>query len=304
MNIVFMGTPYFALESLRAIFNSGHNVLAVVSQPDKQIGRGMKVMHTPTKEFAVEKNIPFFQPDKVKGNTEFIDQIKALKPDVIVVVAYGKILPQEILDIPKYGCINVHASLLPKYRGAAPIQWAIINGEEYTGVTTMKMDAGMDTGDILLSSQMKIEDNDTYGSLYEKLQKLGAKLLIETLECLVEGTIKPKKQSDDFTMAPMIFKENCKIDFNKSAKEIVNLVRGVNPAPGAWMELNDNIYKVWNVEIAKDVQNIQETGQIILEDSNRGLYISTHDGVLSILELQAPNMKRMSVNDFLRGHKI
>lgn len=307
MNIVFMGTPDFALETLKAIFNSGHNILAVVSQPDKPVGRGMRFQKTPTKEFAEENGIKVFQPAKIRDNTEFIQEIKNLKPDLIVVVAYGKILPQELLDIPKYGSMNVHGSLLPKYRGAAPIQWAIINGEEYTGITTMKMDAGMDTGDMLLTTTVKIEDDDTYGTLYEKLKVEGAKLAVETLERLVEGTLKPKKQPEEFTIAPMIFKENCKIDFSKSAKEIVNLVRGVNPAPGAWMELRGVIYKVWSAQAIDEEENLdneQSYGKIIKADSKNGLLIKTGKGVLSVLEIQAPNMKRMEIKEFLRGHSL
>ena len=268
----------------------------------------MKFQKTPTKEFAEENGIKVLQPAKIKNNTEFMDEIKSLKPDIIVVVAYGKILPQELLDIPKYGSINVHGSLLPKYRGAAPIQWAIINGEEYTGITTMKMDAGMDTGDMLLTSTVKIEEDDTYGTLYEKLKVEGAKLAVETLERLVEGTLKPKKQPEEFTTAPMIFKENCKIDFSKSAKEIVNLVRGVNPAPGAWMELNGNIYKVWNAKVLDEEQEScdieQSCGTIIKADSKDGLLIKTGNGILSIIEIQAPNMKRMEIKEFLRGHTL
>ncbi len=309
MNIVFMGTPDFALETLKAIYNSGHNILAVVSQPDKPVGRGMKFQKTPTKEFAEEKGIKVFQPAKVKGNVEFIEEIKKLKPDIIVVVAYGKILPQELLDIPKYGCVNVHGSLLPKYRGAAPIQWAIINGEEYTGITTMKMDAGMDTGDMLLTAKVKIEDSDNYGTLYEKLKEVGAKLLIETLERIIEGTVKPQKQPEEYTIAPMIYKENCKINFGKTAKEIVNLIRGVNPAPGAWMEYNGVVYKVWNARALEesetaDLEKWDGPGVILKADSKNGLYISVADGVISILEIQAPNLKRMDIKDYLRGHEI
>jgi methionyl-tRNA formyltransferase len=303
------GTQDFALETLKEIYKSGHNILAVVSQPDKKVGRGMKVQMTPTKEFAVENEIKCFQPEKIRNNEEFINNIKALKPDIIVVVAYGKILPKELLDIPKYGCMNVHGSLLPKYRGAAPIQWAIINGEEVTGVTTMKMDVGMDTGDIYLTQEVEITKEDTYGSLYEKLKKVGAKLAIRTLDCIVEGSCKPKKQPEEFSVAPMIYKENCKINYMQSAFSIVNLIRGVNPMPGAWTTLDDETYKFWSAEEVeeddfKDVKGDLAPGTILESDSKHGLFIATASGVLSVKEIQAPGAKRMNILDFLRGKKL
>ena len=303
------GTPDFALETLKEIHKSGHNILAVVSQPDKKVGRGMKEQMTPTKEFAVENDIKVFQPEKLKNNEEFFNEIRSLKPDIIVVVAYGKILPKDLLDIPKYGCMNVHGSLLPKYRGAAPIQWAIINGEEVTGITTMKMDVGMDTGDMYLTEEVPIEKEDTYGTLYEKLKKVGAKLAVKTLDCIVEGTVKPKKQPDDFSVAPMIFKENCKINYMQSAFSIVNLVRGVNPAPGAWTTLDDEVYKIWKAEEVEEddfegVDGAQAPGTVLESNSKKGLFIATASGVLSVKEIQAPGAKRMDILDFLRGKKI
>ena len=309
MNIVFMGTPDFALETLKQIHNSGHNILAVVCQPDKQVGRGMKVQMPPTKEYAVANNIEVLQPEKIKNNQEFFDKVKSLKPDIIVVVAYGKILPQDILDIPKYGSMNVHGSLLPKYRGAAPIQWAIINGDETTGVTTMKMDAGMDTGDMYLKSEIPIEKDDTYGTMYEKLKLLGAKLAVKTLDDILDGTIKAKKQGDDFSTAPMIFKEDTKIDFYKSAYSAVNLIRGVNPAPGAWFTYEDKVFKVWKAEELSEEEFSEseltsKPGCIIVSNSKEGLIIETSSGLLSVLEIQAPNSKRMNIKDYLRGNEI
>lgn len=324
MNIVFMGTPDFAVEGLKALYEAGHNILAVVSQPDKPSGRGMKLMPTPTKEFAQEKGIKVFQPEKVKNNTEFLEDLKALNPEVIVVIAYGKILPVEILELPKYGCINVHGSLLPKYRGAAPIQWSIINGDLETGVTTMYMDKGMDTGDMLLKEKVKIEDDETYGTLYEKLKTLGGSLIVKTLEELEKGDLKRERQSDDFSIAPMIFKEECKIDWSKSAVEIRNLVRGVNPAPGAWTTLNDKVYKIWKCKIYKEnidsfqdnlkneelnnmtnfKENSQNYGNILVSNSKEGLLVSTGKGIISIEEIQAPNSKRMNILDYLRGNNI
>ena len=304
MNIVFMGTPDFAVESLKKIYEAGDNVLAVVSQPDKPSGRGMKLMPTPTKEFALEKDIKVYQPEKVKNNEEFINELESLNPDVMVVVAYGKILPEKVLQIPRYGCINVHGSLLPKYRGAAPIQWAIINGESETGVTTMYMDKGMDTGDMILKESILIEDNDTYGSLYEKLKVLGGELIVTTLSELEKGNVNREKQSEDFTMAPMIFKEDCKIDWSKTAFEIKNLVRGVNPAPGAWTTLGDKVYKIWECEEVEETIFSEKTGTVLVANSKDGLVISTGKNAVKVNVIQAPNSKRMNILDYLRGNSI
>ena len=321
MNIVFMGTPDFAVESLNSLYEAGHNILAVVSQPDKPTGRGMKLLPTPTKSFAIEKGIRVYQPEKIKNNTSFIDELKNLNPDVIVVVAYGKILPMEVLEIPKYGCINVHGSLLPKYRGAAPIQWSIINGDKETGITTMYMSKGMDTGDMLLKETVKIDDNDTYGSLYEKLKKVGGKLIVKTLEELEKGNLKAEEQSEEFTLAPMIFKEDCKIDWSKSAYAIRNLVRGVNPAPVAWTTLENKVYKIWSCEVLdisyveehfselnKKLENFEalgdKVGTVLVSNSKDGLIILTGENLISIKEIQAPNSKRMNILDYLRGNNI
>ena len=214
MKIVFMGTPDFAEKSLEAIYNSGHEILAVVTNPDRPKGRGMKMVASPVKEFAISKNLKIYQPEKVRNNVEFIEEIKALQPDVICVVAYGKILPKEILDIPRLGCINVHGSLLPKYRGAAPIQWAVINGEKVTGVTTMYMDIGMDTGDMILKEEVSIGEDETTGELWDKLSEVGAKLLVKTLKQIEDGTATRIPQGEDFSMAPMLNKEMSKINWN------------------------------------------------------------------------------------------
>ncbi|MBO5178844.1 MAG: methionyl-tRNA formyltransferase [Clostridia bacterium] len=304
MNIVFMGTPDFAVESLSKIYDNGHEVLAVVSQPDRPSGRGMKLKPTPVKEYAESKNIKVYQPEKVRKNIEFIEILKKMKPDVIVVVAYGQILPEEILNIPKYGCINVHGSLLPKYRGSAPIQWSIINGDKTTGITTMYMDKGMDTGDMILKEEIEISDDDTFGSLYEKLKKLGGKLIIETLEKISEGMAPRTKQPDDFTLAPMIEKETCKIDWNKSAVEIRNLVRGLNPMPVAYTTLDNMNYKIWMCEVLDDSLNDETPGTILYANEKEGLCVATGKGVIGITEIQAPNSKRMFIKDYLRGNKI
>lgn len=304
MNIVFMGTPDFAVESLKKIYENGHNVLAVVSQPDRPSGRGMKLKPTPVKEYAESKSLKVYQPEKVRKNVEFIETLKSLKPDVIVVVAYGQILPEEILEIPKYGCINVHGSLLPKYRGSAPIQWAIINGEEKTGITTMYMDKGMDSGDMILKEEVAIADDDTFGTLYEKLKKVGGRLILQTLEKVSEEMAPRHKQPDDYTLAPMIEKEICRINWSKSAVEIRNLIRGLNPMPGAYTSLDDKIYKIWMCEIIDYESSDEIPGTIICANSKDGLCVATGSGIVSITEIQAPNSKRMSIKDYLRGNQI
>lgn len=321
LNILFMGTPDFAKESLEAVYNNGYNILGVVTNVDKPKGRGMKMMQTPVKEYAIEKNIPIYQPEKVKKNKDFIDEIRSLNPDVICVVAYGKILPKEILEIPKYGCINVHASLLPKYRGAAPIQWAVLNGDEITGITTMYMNEGMDTGDMILKREVKIGDNETTGELWDRLSKIGGELLIETLKQIEAGTAPREKQCEkDYTMAPMLNKEMAKIDWeNKTAVEIKNLVRGLNPIMGAYSLLNGKKIKFWKIEVVSNEQLFTEypdlkvyedrfydlfPGTVLFVDEKKGLYIKTIDANIKVLEIQGENSRKMSIGDFLRGNKL
>lgn len=313
MKIVFMGTPDFAKESLEAVYNAGYEVLAVVTNPDKPSGRGMKMTPSPVKEFALEKNIKIYQPLKVRENFEFIEEIKNLKPDVICVVAYGKILPKEILDIPHKGCINVHGSLLPKYRGAAPIQWAVLNGDKVTGITTMYMDVGMDTGDMILKEEVEIGDDETTGELWDKLSKIGGELLVKTLNKVEEGTAPRQKQGEDFTLAPMLEKQMAKIDWeNKTAQEIKNLVRGLNPIMGAYTFLNGKKIKFWKVQVASsdelmyDEENIRifKNGTVIVSDVKDGIFIKTKQGILKVLEIQGENAKRMSIQDYLRGNTI
>lgn len=311
LNILFMGTPDFARDSLEAVYNAGHNILGVVTNPDRPKGRGMKLVASPVKEFAIEKKLKIFQPEKVKKNEEFISQIKDMNPDVICVVAYGKILPKEILDIPKLGCINVHGSLLPKYRGAAPIQWAVLNGDKKTGITTMYMDVGMDTGDMILKQEVEIGEDETTGELWDRLSKIGGELLVETLKQIESGTAPREKQGEDFSVAPMLNKEMAKIDWeNKTAQEIKNLVRGLNPIMGAYTFLNGSKIKFWKVDIAKNIgydeDNIQifRNGTVLVSDQRDGLFIKTKKGILSVLEIQGENAKRMSINEFLRGNQI
>ena len=310
MKIVFMGTPDFAKESLEALYNAKYEILAVVTNPDRPKGRGMKMIASPVKEFALEKGIKIYQPEKVRNNEEFISEIKALKPDVICVVAYGKILPKEILEIPSKGCINVHGSLLPKYRGAAPIQWAVLNGDKKTGVTTMYMDVGMDTGDMILKQETKIGEDETTGELWERLSKIGGDLLVKTLKKIENKTAPRIKQGDDFTMAPMLDKSIAKIDWeNKTALEIKNLVRGLNPIMGAYTFLNGKKIKFWKVDVAKDIfadgdMEFMKNGTVIVSDKRDGIYIKTKDGILKVLEVQGENAKKMPIQDYLRGNQI
>ena len=306
MKILFMGTPDFAKESLEAVYNAGHKILGVVTNPDRPKGRGMKVVASPVKEYAISKNLEIYQPEKIRNNLEFIEKMKSLAPDVICVVAYGKILPKEILDIPTLGCINVHGSLLPKYRGAAPIQWAVINGDKTTGITTMYMDIGMDTGDMILKEEVEIGSNETTGELWSRLSKIGGQLLVKTLEQIQNGTAPRIPQNNEFSMAPMLEKEISKIDWNsKSAHEIKNLVRGLDPIMGTYSYLNGKKIKIWKVDIVSDNNNNNnENGTVIKADSKEGLYVKVKDGVIKILEIQGENAKRMNIQDFLRGNNI
>ena len=299
--IVFMGTPDFSVSILEAIYNAGHDVALAVSQPDKPAGRDLKIKPTPVKQFCQEHNIPILQPDKIRNNTEFINELKKINPDFIVTAAYGKILPIEILDIPKIAPLNVHASLLPKYRGAAPIQWSIINGETVTGVTIMVMDEGMDTGDMLLKEEIQIEPKETYGTLYDKLRILGGQVIVKALSDY--DNLERKEQGDDCSLAPLIEKSLGKIDWNKDAISIHNLVRGLNPMPGAYFSINDKTYKVWETEVIDKNSNLKP-GEIVLQNPKEGLIIQTGNGQLSIKTIQAQNSKRMNIGDYLRGNVI
>lgn len=321
MKIVFMGTPDFARESLKALVENGYDVDAVVTNPDRPKGRGMKMMMSDVKEYATEVGIKkVLQPEKVKKNDEFINELKEINPDLIVVVAYGKILPQEILDIPRLGSINVHGSLLPKYRGAAPIQWSVINGDKVTGVTTMYMGQGMDTGDMILKKEVEIGDDETTGELWDRLSKVGADLLVETVKEIEAGVAPREKQGDDFTLAPMLDKEMAKIDWeNKTAAEIKNLVRGLNPFMGAYSFYEGKKIKFWKVDICSNedlLKNFPELkefedrfldlpeGTVLFSDSKTGLYIKAKDANIKVLEMQGENAKKMTAEEFLRGTSL
>lgn len=315
-----MGTPDFALESLKALYEAKYDIIGVVTNIDKPKGRGMKMVASPVKEYAIEKNLQVYQPIKVRNNPEFLEEVKKLNPDLICVVAYGKILPQELLDIPQYGCVNVHGSLLPEYRGAAPIQWAVLNGDKKTGVTTMFMNAGMDTGDMILKEEVEIGDDETTGELWDRLKTIGANLLIKTVKEIENGTATRTKQPEEGTMAPMLSKEMAKIDWkNKTANDIKNLVRGLNPIMGAYTFLDGKKIKFWKVqtltenELLEKFQELEEykyhlnkmqAGTVLFSDDKKGLFIKANGGILQVLEIQGENSKRMAVGDFLRGNPV
>ena len=315
-----MGTPDFALESLKALYEAKYDIIGVVTNIDKPKGRGMKMVASPVKEYAIEKNLQVYQPIKVRNNPEFLEAVKKLNPDLICVVAYAKILPQELLDIPKYGCVNVHGSLLPEYRGAAPIQWAVLNGDKKTGVTTMFMNAGMDTGDMILKEEVEIGEDETTGELWDRLKTIGANLLIKTVKEIENGTATRTKQPEEGTMAPMLSKEMAKIDWeNKTAQEIKNLVRGLNPIMGAYTFLDGKKIKFWKVqtltenELLEKFQELEEykyhlnkmqAGTVLFSDDKKGLFIKANGGILQVLEIQGENSKRMAVGDFLRGNPV
>lgn len=307
MRILFMGTPDFARDSLKALYEANYDIVGVVTNPDRPKGRGMKRVASLVKKYALEKGLPVYQPEKVKNNEEFVSKIKELAPEMICVVAYGKILPKEILDIPKYGCINLHGSLLPQYRGAAPIQWAVLNGDNVTGVTTIYMNEEMDAGDIILKEEVEIKEHETTGEVWEKLAKIGAKLLVKTVEQIKKGIAPRRKQEGKYTIAPMLKKEMAKIEWDTmDTQKICNLVRGLNPIMGAYAFYEEKKIKLWKVEQDK-IKPEEETlkpGTILLASPKEGLKIKTVDGAICVIELQGENAKRMLVSDFLRGNLL
>ncbi len=298
-----MGTPEFAVPSLDMLVKEGYEVIAVVTQPDKPKGRGNKMAAPPIKEYALKNNIEVLQPLKVK-TSEFAEELRVRKPDLLVTVAYGKILSAEVLEVPPLGCINVHGSLLPKYRGAAPIQWAIINGESVTGITTMYTDIGMDTGDMLLKSGIKITDEMTAGELHDKLSVLGAEVLRDTLIKLQENTLERVPQiNEEAIYAPMMQKETGLINWSKSSKEIHNLVRGTNPWPGAYTFLNGDRIRVWKTEVVDESTSGNKAGTVC-QVSKSGIIVSAGRGLVKIMEIQADSSKRMTVEEYICGHRI
>lgn len=302
MKIVFMGTPDFAVPSLKALIKE-FDVKAVFTQPDKPKGRGKKLAFSPVKEVAVEHNIPIFQPVKLRTDGEAIKSIKDISPDFIIVVAYGQILPKEVLDIPKYACINLHASLLPRYRGAAPINWAIIDGNKISGNTTMLMDVGLDTGDMLLKNIVQIDDTMTAGELHDILMNSGSDLLVETIKKFSEGKIKPEKQEDSLSCyAPMLDKTLAEIKWSNNALDIHNLIRGLNPWPIAYTYYMDQMMKIHSsVKLDKKVDKQPGT---VISVSKLGIEVATGDGVLLIKKVQFPNGKPLSVEQYINGNEI
>ena len=299
MRVVFMGTPDFSVPALERIATE-HEVVAVVTQKDKPKGRGMSVSYTPVKESALKLNIPIYQPDKVKEES-FVEELRKLNPDVIVVIAFGQILSNDILTLPKYGCINVHASLLPKYRGAAPIQWAVIDGEEKSGVCTMKMDEGLDTGDIIDVDEITLDPKETGGSLFDKLAKLGGELILKTLQNLEFGKATFIKQDDSkSTYAKKMTKELGHIDFTKDAKSIERLIRGLNPWPSAFTYLDGKVMKIWDADVV-DADGVPGT---VIREEKDSFVIATGSKALKVNELQLEGKKRMKASDFLNGRSI
>ena len=311
MRVIFMGTPDFAVSTLKSLLQSKHDVVLVVTQPDKPRGRGKQVSYSPVKEVALEHDIEVFQPQRIKSE-ESVEYLRKYNADVMVVVAFGQILSKEILDMPKYGCINVHGSLLPKYRGAAPIQWAVLNGDEISGVTTMKMDEGLDTGDIILKKELVLAKDETAGSLFERMMALGAEACMETLDQLAEGSATFTAQNhNEATKTRLISKEMGKIDFDRSAEEIERLVRGMNPWPSAFTSINGKTLKVWKCAVAsmEELEDCEESlrsaenGQIVLV-TKQNVYVKTAEGIIRLDEVQLEGKRRMICEEFLRGYQI
>lgn len=303
MNIIFMGTPDFAVPTLQMLIDEGHTICSVVTQPDRPKGRGNKQTMPAVKALALKYELPLLQPERIKNDENFYKHIKALNPDIIVVVAFGQLLPESILNIPILGCINVHGSLLPAYRGAAPIQWAIINGETKTGVTIMYMAKGMDTGDILLKKEMCITLEDTYQSLHDKMMLVGAEALKEAMPSIMAGGIEREKQDETkVTYAPVIQKSLGELDWKKEAVALEGLIRGVNPWPVAYTYYKGYPMKIWQAKVVED--EADEEAGTILEVAKEGLYVQTAKGQLLIEEIQMPNKKRMPIVEYIKGNSI
>lgn len=304
MKIIYMGTPDFAVLPLRALVESGYEVAAVITQPDKPKGRGKTMMPTPVKEEALKHDIPVYQPLKVR-DPEFMETLEKIRPDIMIVAAFGQIIPKAILDLPEFGCINIHASLLPKYRGAAPIQQAVIDGEKESGVTIMRMGTGLDTGDMISKVTVPLASDETGGSLFDKLALAGAELLIETLPSIFDGTAVYEKQPEESPTpyAAMITKRMGLLDFTKSAEELERLVRGMNPWPSAYTYLNGKTLKVWKSEAVRSDNKDAAPGTVVAADRS-GIHVACSEGTLILKEVQLEGKKRMDTDAFLRGYKI
>lgn len=304
MKVIFMGTPEFSVGTLEALIEAGHEVALAVTQPDKPKGRGGKMQYTPVKEAALKHGIPVFQPKKVR-EPECVEELKQYNADIIVVIAFGQILPKEILEMTPFGCVNVHASLLPKYRGAAPVQWAVIDGEEVSGVTTMQMDEGLDTGDMLLKTEIRLDEKETGGSLHDKLAAAGAELCVRTLKGLEEKTVVPKPQGESPTAyARMLDKKLGNIDWSRDAESIERLVRGLNPWPSAYTNWDGKVMKIWEARAEKRAAEAGGVPGTVISVEKDGFCVETGDGVLKVLALQIPGKKRMEADAFLRGYEI
>ena len=302
MRVIFMGTPDFSVGTLEEIIKAGHEVVLVVSQPDKAVGRSKALKYTPVKECALAHGIEVYQPERVRDSA-CIEYLKSFHADIMIVVAFGQIIPKAVLDMPKYGCVNVHASLLPKYRGSAPIQWAVINGDEVTGVTTMRLDEGVDTGDMIAKRQVRLSDDETGGSLFDKLAVVGAELCVETMKMIEDGTAEYTPQnSEESTHVGKIGKELGAIDWTKPAVQIERLIRGLNPWPSAYTNLGGKTFKIWKAAVLEG-ENDYEPGCIykVTKDS---MCVQTGDGALSLKEVQLEGKKRMEVDAFLRGNQV
>lgn len=305
MRIVFMGTPDFSVPTLKTLVEAGHDVIAVVTQPDKPRGRGKEMQMTPVKIQALEYDIPVYQPVKVRDEA-FVQVLREMGADAFVVIAFGQILPKSVLELPKYGCVNIHASLLPKYRGAAPIQWCVIDGETETGITTMMMDVGLDTGDMLEKIVIPIDGKETGGSLHDKLSLAGGELILSTLKKLEDGTAVRTPQTDEGTCyAKMLTKSLGDIDWSKSAVSIERLIRGLNPWPSAYTMWNGKTLKIWAADALPEEEGFEDApcGSVLRQDKH-SLIVKTGEGFLSILELQMEGKKRMDIEAFLRGYAV
>ena len=301
MRILFMGTPDFAKKNLEALYNNGENIIGVVTTPDKPKGRGMVLTPSDVKKFALEKSLPVYQPTTLKDGA-FLDTLKELAPELIIVVAYGKILPSYVLDYPKYGCINNHASILPKYRGAAPIQRAIIDGDKETGVSVMKMDVGLDTGDVILVEKVTIEEDDNFETVHDKLAEAGSTALLKTVTLLKNGEATYTKQPDTFTCAEKILKEDCLIDFNKSVDEVHNQIRGLSPIPLAYTKTQEGkILKVVKAHKTDKTSHAQNGEVVSLEKS---IFVKCNDGVIALDVIVPEGKGKMNASDFINGRKI
>lgn len=309
MKIIFMGTPEFAARALDALCSAGAEVILAVSQPDRQKGRGRKVIPTPVRACAEKWGVPVYSPVRIR-DPEAVGRIRALAPDLIVVAAFGQILPQELLDIPRLGCVNIHASLLPRLRGAAPIQWAVIQGDEKSGITLMQMDAGLDTGDILFQQEVAVGPQETGESLYDRLAELGGEMIVRCLPRIEAGDVRPVRQDDALsTYAPMLRKEMGRVDWTMSAQEIGRRVRGMLPWPGAYTTLDGRVLKIWRAQEADGaacgaaVAGAMAPGTVLLANK-KALYVACGSGILALLEVQAEGKKRMGTDAFLRGTKV